>query len=432
MDEIFTDRRYQPVIKNIFVNYLDHEDLLRCQLINQNCKIVLDSPFFWLKKLALRGLSKEDEKNWIKAIQMTEKIAIRASENITIYLRNMCKRKTYVDIPCFIVEDSVKKFSEDTPPALQWIRREAYHCGKCGKSFTSATSLETHSKNVHDVIEKKKLTQTYLGIDQEDQETDNEYKQKLDKLHRFYQKALFERDWGLIQLMAASINDPRKIWFIDQLNFTLTLVDNLIMNYDYPQEMANLFKVLAPLSSSQKLTDPVHILIYDPACDIYDSFQSRNIMQMAVYRRDNIEVVKTLVSLMKNPNFALRICETPLYPAVRSGHVEIVKILVSVTEDPNVECQKDCPVAYHSRCYNHDDSPIIVAAKMCIWYAQFSQNLFRTERLQNWKEIIRTLAPHVKKRSDWEWLQGNGLWPDGVVFENGSNGKSNKKLILEQ
>ena len=217
-----------------------------------------------------------------------------------------------MDIPCFIVEDSVKKFSEDTPPALQWIRREAYHCGKCGKSFTSATSLETHSKNVHDVIEKKKLTQTYLGIDQEDQETDNEYKQKLDKLHRYYQKALFERDWGLIQLMAASINDPRKIWFLDDLNFTLNLVDsyNLKMNYkyNYRQEMANLFKVLAPLSSSQKLTDP--------ACDINDSSQSRNIIQMAVCQ-DHIEVVKTLVSLMKNPNFALRVCETPLYKAVK-------------------------------------------------------------------------------------------------------------------
>ena len=54
------------------------------------------------------------------------------------------------------------------------------------------------------------------------------------------------------------------------------------------------------------------------------------------------------------------------------------------------------------------------------------------EELQKWKEIIRILAPYVKKRSDWEWLQVNGLWPDGVVFENGSNGKSNKKLISEQ
>ena len=430
MDEIFTDRRYQPVIKNIFVNYLDHEDLLRCQLINQNCKIVLDSPFFWLKKLALRGLSKEDEKNWIKAIQMTEKIAIRAGENITIYLRNMCKRKTYVDIPCFIVEDSVKKFSEDIPPALQWIRREAYHCGKCGKSFTSATSLETHSKNVHDVIEKKKLTQTYLGIDQEDQETDNEYKQKLDKLHRFYQKALFEneneKDWGLIQLMAASINDPRKIWFLDDLNFTLNLVDsyNLKMNYkyNYRQEMANLFKVLAPLSSSQKLTDP--------ACDINDSSQSRNIIQMAVCQ-DHIEVVKTLVSLMKNPNFALRVCETPLYKAVKLGHVEIVKILVSVAEDPNVRCDRYCPAQINRSSYLdlwHRNSPIIRAAKNYNFDVQIGKPV---EELQKSKEIIRILAPYVKKRSDWEWLKVNGLWPDGVVFENGSNGKSNKKLILE-
>ena len=48
------------------------------------------------------------------------------------------------------------------------------------------------------------------------------------------------------------------------------------------------------------------------------------------------------------------------------------------------------------------------------------------------EKVHAVSTAYVKKRSDWEWLQVNGLWPDGVVFENGSNGKSNKKLILEQ
>ena len=157
-------------------------------------------------------------------------------------------------------------------------------------------------------------------------------------------------------------------------------------------------------------------------------------MQVAVCRRDNIEVVKTLVSLMKNPNFALRVCETPLYKAVKLGHVEIVKILVSVAEDPNLECQKDCPEPQINRSSYldllwHHNSPIIRAAKNYNFDVQIGKPV---EELQKSKEIIRILAPYVKKRSDWEWLQVNGLWPDGVVFENGSNGKSNKKLILEQ
>ena len=152
--------------------------------------------------------------------------------------------------------------------------------------------------------------------------------------------------------------------------------------------------------------------------------------------QDHIEVVKTLVSLMKNPNFALRVCETPLYKAVKLGHVEIVKILVSVAEDPNLECQIDCPAQINRSYYLygyldllHHNSPIIRAAKNYNFDVQIGKPV---EELQKSKEIIRILAPYVKKRSDWEWLQVNGLWPDGVVFENGSNGKSNKKLILEQ
>ena len=63
----------------------------------------------------------------------------------------------------------------------------------------------------------------------------------------------------------------------------------------------------------------------------------------------------------------------------------------------------------------HHNSPIIRVAKSYNFDVQIGKP---AEILQKKKEIIRILAPYVKKRSDWEWLQGNGLWPDDVVFEN--------------
>ena len=72
MDEIINNPGLQHIIELIFFN-LDHKDLMNCQLVNKSTKQILENPMFWLKKWSFNlGLSKENQTDWIKAVQMTK------------------------------------------------------------------------------------------------------------------------------------------------------------------------------------------------------------------------------------------------------------------------------------------------------------------------------------------------------------------------
>ena len=71
-DEIINNPGLQHIIELIFFN-LDHKDLMNCQLVNKSTKQILENPMFWLKKWSFNlGLSKENQTDWIKAVQMTK------------------------------------------------------------------------------------------------------------------------------------------------------------------------------------------------------------------------------------------------------------------------------------------------------------------------------------------------------------------------
>ena len=72
MNQIINVPGLQHIIEIIFFN-LDFKDLMNCQLVNKSVKIILENSMFWLKKWRFnRGLSKINQNNWIKALQMTE------------------------------------------------------------------------------------------------------------------------------------------------------------------------------------------------------------------------------------------------------------------------------------------------------------------------------------------------------------------------
>ncbi len=70
MENILNSPGLQHIAENIFDN-LNLEDLVICQEINQSSKRILDyqmdKPLFLLRKL--RSLPKENQNDWIKAIQ---------------------------------------------------------------------------------------------------------------------------------------------------------------------------------------------------------------------------------------------------------------------------------------------------------------------------------------------------------------------------
>ena len=69
MEKIIKNPGLQHLAENIFLN-LNYSDLKKCQLINQSASQILDNPMFWIRELIKKGLSKENQNDWIKAIQL--------------------------------------------------------------------------------------------------------------------------------------------------------------------------------------------------------------------------------------------------------------------------------------------------------------------------------------------------------------------------
>ena len=99
----------QHLAETIF-SYLNYNDLKSCQCINRSSKSILANPKFWLQKLVQLGMSKQNQNDWIKAIKLTKDTDFE--RNLQLYLkRSLCKR-TMIDIPCFIDENTMKKSCE--------------------------------------------------------------------------------------------------------------------------------------------------------------------------------------------------------------------------------------------------------------------------------------------------------------------------------
>ena len=75
LEEIINSPGLQHIVEEIFLN-LDFEDIQACAQINIPCKKVIENPIFWLKKWRLRGLSKKNHEDWIKAIQITRNTSL--------------------------------------------------------------------------------------------------------------------------------------------------------------------------------------------------------------------------------------------------------------------------------------------------------------------------------------------------------------------
>jgi len=97
----------QHLAENIFLN-LNFKDIISCLQINQSSKSFLDNPSFWIKKFIQRGLSKQNQLDWMSAIQITKNT--RFERNISFYLRKILKKEKLKDLPCFINASVIENF----------------------------------------------------------------------------------------------------------------------------------------------------------------------------------------------------------------------------------------------------------------------------------------------------------------------------------
>ena len=88
MEKIIKNPGLQHLAENVFLN-LNYSDLKKCQLINQSTNQILDDPMFWIKELIQKGLSKENQNDWIEAIQLN----YEKKKYIAAYLKWNLKEK---------------------------------------------------------------------------------------------------------------------------------------------------------------------------------------------------------------------------------------------------------------------------------------------------------------------------------------------------
>ena len=101
MDQIIQNPGFHHITENFFLN-LPFKDIMACQLVNRSSKEILANPIFWIKKWGLKGLSKKNQDDWVKAICLA-KNDTKLTEIIVSYIKKVLHREDHVfDIPCQI------------------------------------------------------------------------------------------------------------------------------------------------------------------------------------------------------------------------------------------------------------------------------------------------------------------------------------------
>ena len=107
METIFNNPGLQHLAENVLWN-LDVEHLQMCGVINKYLKQILENPMLWLEKFV--GLSKENQQDWIKVIQLAKNSG--KEKSIISYLQWNLKKDAMVDLPCYsnpAVQDDFRK-----------------------------------------------------------------------------------------------------------------------------------------------------------------------------------------------------------------------------------------------------------------------------------------------------------------------------------
>ena len=108
MENIINNPGLQHLAENIFLN-LNYAYLKKCELINQSACQILNNPMLFIRELSQKGLSEENQKEWIEAIQ-SETISVN-KKHIAAYLKWSLKKKScYNQLGSPIVPSGILNF----------------------------------------------------------------------------------------------------------------------------------------------------------------------------------------------------------------------------------------------------------------------------------------------------------------------------------
>ena len=109
MDQIIKNPGFNHISEKFLLN-LPFKDIMACQFVNKSTKQILENPLFWIKKWISKGLSKKNRTDWIKTIRLMENTKL--VKLVILYIKRILHRNRSVDVPCYIDEKIVKKFSK--------------------------------------------------------------------------------------------------------------------------------------------------------------------------------------------------------------------------------------------------------------------------------------------------------------------------------
>ena len=271
MEKIINNPGLQHLVENIFLNMI-YPDLMKCKLINQSVTQILDNPMFWITKLIQSGLPKEQQKEWIKAIQLETNSEMK--KYIAAYLEWNFKKKNLFDLHLY------------TKPAVQ----------------------EDFRRKMQKVIDERRLNNENIEIIKILAPlTDNfNVPDKFGKTPIY--KAAQNGHTNIVKILAPLTNNPN----IPDKN------GKTPMYWAASDGYTEIVKILAPLTDNPNTpNNDGHTPVYKAAF------------------MGHTEIVKILAPLTKNPNAPEKNGKTPIYWAAFKGHTEIVKILAPLTKNPN-------------------------------------------------------------------------------------------------
>ena len=168
MDKIINNPGLQHITEDILLN-LDFKKLQVCVFVNKNFEEILQNPIFWLKKWRLKGLSKENHAEWVKAIQLSKNKNLET--NILAYIKKIIEIGHFVDVPCFID----KKVVENVPNNIAYydfkFAQVFYHWPKSNIDYKiGILQLLAPLTEDPNTIKIKKCPQIHVAIENENVE----------------------------------------------------------------------------------------------------------------------------------------------------------------------------------------------------------------------------------------------------------------------
>ena len=260
---------------------LNYEALEECFNINSSCKAILENPLFWLKLFIRRGLSKENQKDWHRAIQLVKNTDLE--KNIFLYLKRSSKNPRVVDIPCYINEDTIMEYSKMS----KLNSREFGNIDYWNKIPRGCVQLSSPVLS--------KVQGCILMM-------------KAANPHNFCLE--------LANFLAPLMDDPNAIvplfeaLFIDDPDGALIKTELSPMHLATGSGYTEFVKLFAPLAKNPNAPD------FNGISPIY-----------IAAGKGETEIVKMLIHLTENPNASDIGGHTPFDVATEKGHVEIAKLL---------------------------------------------------------------------------------------------------------